>query len=270
MSSPIPIPTPTGSRRQDPEPADQEAKPRWSEIEDKILKQGVAQHGVDNWEEVAKMIWTRKDAEQCRARWAELVPILHDEMARGEAAGGRTRRERSRTSPAATSTGPRPETYYQPSSSAADMARQIETAAGGSLQTPIPILAREKRKARKSVARPNTPLDSPPLLRPLVSPPSYVPPPSPSPSPSTPSAPTTPTTPTTPTRSKFPPLPKLSSLLSLAPAGRDRSHTVPTRQIPQPKDLDKSGEDGESQWLSPRSSMLGFCRKPGGSSQKPP
>ncbi|KAI0137759.1 hypothetical protein F4776DRAFT_623346 [Hypoxylon sp. NC0597] len=57
---------------------------RWTEIEDSILKQGVARHGVSHWDDVAKMIWTRKSAEECRARWAELVPLLHDSLARRE------------------------------------------------------------------------------------------------------------------------------------------------------------------------------------------
>ncbi|OTB02647.1 hypothetical protein M426DRAFT_264278 [Hypoxylon sp. CI-4A] len=55
--------------------------PRWTEIEDKILKKAVSEHGVSHWDDVARMIWTRKSPDECRARWAELVPILYDEMA---------------------------------------------------------------------------------------------------------------------------------------------------------------------------------------------
>ncbi|KAK6948857.1 hypothetical protein Daesc_008928 [Daldinia eschscholtzii] len=59
---------------------------RWSEIEDNILKQAVAQYGVNHWEDVAKMIWTGKSAEECRAGWAELVPVLYEGLARRESA----------------------------------------------------------------------------------------------------------------------------------------------------------------------------------------
>ncbi|KAI8956963.1 hypothetical protein F5Y11DRAFT_364479 [Daldinia sp. FL1419] len=58
--------------------------PCWSEIEDKILKHAVARYGVSRWDDVAKTIWTRKSAEECRARWAELVPVLYEGLARRE------------------------------------------------------------------------------------------------------------------------------------------------------------------------------------------
>ncbi|KAI1105558.1 hypothetical protein F4804DRAFT_303810 [Jackrogersella minutella] len=72
---------------KDPSPRseqDHKSSPRWSEIEDNILKQAVARYGVSRWDDVAKMIWTKKSAEDCRARWAELVPLLHDVLARQE------------------------------------------------------------------------------------------------------------------------------------------------------------------------------------------
>ncbi|KAI0383646.1 hypothetical protein F5Y04DRAFT_287321 [Hypomontagnella monticulosa] len=90
---------------------EQTTKPptRWSEIEDKILKQAVALHGVSHWEDVAKLIWTRKSAEECRARWAELVPILHETLARREYDIEQQKRNRKRSmttsgSPASAST----------------------------------------------------------------------------------------------------------------------------------------------------------------------
>ncbi|KAI4869735.1 hypothetical protein F4820DRAFT_365645 [Hypoxylon rubiginosum] len=286
MSKPIPIPPRKGSRQPE---ADQEPKPpRWSEIEDKILKQGVARHGVNAWGKVAMMIWTRKDADQCRARWAELVPILHDEVARKEAARakGPLGRERSTTSPASTSTAPRARTYFEPSSpsAAAEMARQLETAAGGFPQTPTPVPIRTKPEAsssssssRKSRTQPGTPLDeSPPLLNPLLSPPPpfEMSPPSP-PSHMPPPRPlhrsSTTTTMTTPTKSRFPsPL----SLLSLAPLRRDRSKTAPTSPLaPAPEtrkkksssktaEEDDEEEDEDENWLSPHPLMPGLYRKP--------
>ncbi|KAI1496381.1 hypothetical protein F5X99DRAFT_414152 [Biscogniauxia marginata] len=60
-------------------------KRRWSEIEDKILKEAVSRHGVNQWDGVARLIWT-KSADECRARWAELVPVLHDNLAEEAAA----------------------------------------------------------------------------------------------------------------------------------------------------------------------------------------
>ncbi|KAI2782669.1 hypothetical protein F4815DRAFT_462228 [Daldinia loculata] len=70
----------------EPEHNPQQPSSRWSEIEDRILKQAVARYGVSRWDDVAKMVWTRKSAEECRARWAELVPILYEGLARRESA----------------------------------------------------------------------------------------------------------------------------------------------------------------------------------------
>ncbi|KAI1094110.1 hypothetical protein F5B19DRAFT_447313 [Rostrohypoxylon terebratum] len=74
-----------------------ETSSRWSEIEDNILKQAVARHGVSHWDDVAKLIWTKKSAEECRARWAEIVPLLHDGLARREQDLGQQSRKRSVT-----------------------------------------------------------------------------------------------------------------------------------------------------------------------------
>ncbi|KAI5925064.1 hypothetical protein F4810DRAFT_87102 [Camillea tinctor] len=63
-------------------------KKHWSEIEDKILKEAVSRHGVNQWDGVARLIWT-KSADECRARWAELVPVLHEHLAEKAAALGR-------------------------------------------------------------------------------------------------------------------------------------------------------------------------------------
>ncbi|KAI0599079.1 hypothetical protein F4775DRAFT_552812 [Biscogniauxia sp. FL1348] len=63
-------------------------KRHWSEIEDKILKEAVSRHGVNQWDGVARLIWT-KTADECRARWAELVPVLHENLAEKAAALGR-------------------------------------------------------------------------------------------------------------------------------------------------------------------------------------
>ncbi|KAI1384283.1 uncharacterized protein F4822DRAFT_440391 [Hypoxylon trugodes] len=79
-----------------------ESRTSWSEIEDHILKQGVARHGVNHWDDVAQMIWTRRSTEECRARWAQLLPILHDDLARQESDLERQRqqhRNRSLTTP---------------------------------------------------------------------------------------------------------------------------------------------------------------------------
>ncbi|KAI1464413.1 uncharacterized protein F4812DRAFT_211061 [Daldinia caldariorum] len=65
-------------------PQQSQQPPRWSEIEDKILKEAVARYGVNHWEDVARTIWTRKTAEECRARWAELVPVLYEGLVRRE------------------------------------------------------------------------------------------------------------------------------------------------------------------------------------------
>ncbi|KAI1655320.1 hypothetical protein F4813DRAFT_391742 [Daldinia decipiens] len=70
----------------EPEPSPQQSSSRWSQIEDRILKQAVARYGVSHWDDVAKMVWTRRSAEECRARWAELVPILYQGLARRESA----------------------------------------------------------------------------------------------------------------------------------------------------------------------------------------
>ncbi|KAI1454860.1 hypothetical protein F4805DRAFT_300701 [Annulohypoxylon moriforme] len=88
---------------------------RWSEIEDNILKQAVARHGVSHWDDVAKLIWTKKSAEECRARWAEIVPLLHDGLAQREHDLGRNRK-RSMTASASISETPRDEdmTYFEP------------------------------------------------------------------------------------------------------------------------------------------------------------
>ncbi|KAI2467095.1 hypothetical protein F4781DRAFT_433747 [Annulohypoxylon bovei var. microspora] len=88
---------------KDPSPGpakSSKTSPRWSEIEDNILKQAVARHGVSHWDDVAKLIWTRKSAEECRARWAEIVPLLHDGLARREQNLGQQRRKRSMTASA--------------------------------------------------------------------------------------------------------------------------------------------------------------------------
>ncbi|XDG08931.1 hypothetical protein ABKA04_008546 [Annulohypoxylon sp. FPYF3050] len=82
---------------RDPSP---KTSSHWSEIEDNILKQAVARHGVSHWDDVAKLIWTKKSAEECRARWAEIVPLLHDGLARREQDLGHQRRKRSQTASA--------------------------------------------------------------------------------------------------------------------------------------------------------------------------
>ncbi|KAL7620871.1 Myblike DNAbinding domain-containing protein [Parahypoxylon ruwenzoriense] len=56
---------------------------RWSEIEDSILTEAVARNGVSRWDDVARLIWTR-NADECRERWAQLAPLLHDKFARRE------------------------------------------------------------------------------------------------------------------------------------------------------------------------------------------
>ncbi|OTA68325.1 hypothetical protein K449DRAFT_461188 [Hypoxylon sp. EC38] len=94
---------PSSGLHEEPKPSS-----RWTEIEDSILKQGVARHGVSHWDDVAKMIWTRKSAEECRARWAELVPLLHDSLARRESdLEQHERRKRSMTASASVSKTPR-------------------------------------------------------------------------------------------------------------------------------------------------------------------
>ncbi|KAI0007204.1 hypothetical protein F4779DRAFT_619827 [Xylariaceae sp. FL0662B] len=85
MSSPIPIPN--GRRSSNPGnagPSSSRQAGRWSEIEDQLLKEGVRRHGVNEWGSVASLIWT-KSAPECRARWAELVPVLHEQMQEQEA-----------------------------------------------------------------------------------------------------------------------------------------------------------------------------------------
>ncbi|KAI1638384.1 hypothetical protein F4809DRAFT_260995 [Biscogniauxia mediterranea] len=71
-------------------------KKNWSEIEDKILKEAVSRHGVNQWDGVARLIWT-KTADECRARWAELVPVLHENLA--EQAAALSRRHSTTPSP---------------------------------------------------------------------------------------------------------------------------------------------------------------------------
>ncbi|KAI0839320.1 hypothetical protein F5Y06DRAFT_295940 [Hypoxylon sp. FL0890] len=97
----------SANKSKDPSPWLHEEPKRsshWTEIEDRILKQGVARHGVNHWDEVAKMIWTRRSAEECRARWAELVPLLHDSLARRESRSEQQeRRKRSVTTSASVS-----------------------------------------------------------------------------------------------------------------------------------------------------------------------
>ncbi|KAI0880079.1 uncharacterized protein GGS22DRAFT_198395 [Annulohypoxylon maeteangense] len=94
------------SRRPPPEPdSSPKIKSRWSEIEDNILKQAVARHGVSHWDDVARLIWTKKSAEECRARWAEIVPLLHDGLAQREHDLGQ-RRKRSMTAFASVSETP--------------------------------------------------------------------------------------------------------------------------------------------------------------------
>ncbi|XXH06056.1 component of the polarisome [Hypoxylon texense] len=88
MSKPIPIPPrkkPPQALLDSPEWHPRKDGKRWSEIEDNLLKTAVERHGVDAWGKVAQMVWFRNPA-QCRARWAELVPLLHDEVARRAAA----------------------------------------------------------------------------------------------------------------------------------------------------------------------------------------
>ncbi|KAI6082465.1 hypothetical protein F4821DRAFT_281756 [Hypoxylon rubiginosum] len=251
MSKPIPIPPRKDSVKQDPEEIDWDAeRTKWSETDDNILRKAVADYGVNNWDNVAKMLWTRKDAKQCRARWAELAPILQARMARKYGRKRSTTSPALMTSPALTSTGQsQQKTYFQPSSSEAEMIRQIE-ASEGILSTPttIPIPKTNTRK-KSRMQPPPTPMDSP-LLNPIVSPVSKTPPPptppltpppptpplTPPPRPPrmpsaalplSPRTSTVPTTPTTATKKRFP------SLLSLLPlSGRDRSQSAPTPRAP--------------------------------------
>ncbi|KAI1761273.1 hypothetical protein GGR53DRAFT_525293 [Hypoxylon sp. FL1150] len=240
MSSPIPIPPRKDSWKRDySEPIDWDAKrTQWSDVEDNMLKQAVAQHGINNWDTVAKMLWTRKDAKQCRARWAELAPMLQAEAPRRGASSGRARRRgRSTTLPAMASSSSgsqrQRKTYFQPSSSAAEMIRQIEAANGEVLHTPpMPIPMRSRRKLRKPLTQPTTPMDSP-LLNPDDSPPSRTPPP-PSPPPALPprplrmlTAPPAIAAPTTTLAKRHP------SWLSLLPTVRNRSQSVPTASRPK-------------------------------------
>lgn len=44
-------------------------KARWTADEDELLKQGVAEHGEDSWEEVAELVGTKNDI-QCLQRWS--------------------------------------------------------------------------------------------------------------------------------------------------------------------------------------------------------
>ncbi|KAI5865691.1 hypothetical protein GGS23DRAFT_350740 [Durotheca rogersii] len=66
--------------------------PRWSEVEDGILKEAVARHGVCRWSEVAKLIWT-KDAGDADAapgqREGEPGCRLGERVAPGPPATGR-------------------------------------------------------------------------------------------------------------------------------------------------------------------------------------
>ncbi|KAI1395438.1 hypothetical protein F4819DRAFT_189932 [Hypoxylon fuscum] len=105
-----------------------EPSSHWSEIEDTILKRAVAQHGVNRWDDVARLIWSKGGADECRARWAELVPLLHDEIA-GQGSDdvttpGRTRR--SMTVSASTSGAAQQESYFQlPPPALPDQRQQI-------------------------------------------------------------------------------------------------------------------------------------------------
>ncbi|KAI1334634.1 hypothetical protein F5Y15DRAFT_286933 [Xylariaceae sp. FL0016] len=75
----------------------------WSEVENQILKKAVERHGVSKWDAVAKMIWTGKSPEACRARWAQLVPQLHDSWLASSANKTASPSPRSRTGTASSS-----------------------------------------------------------------------------------------------------------------------------------------------------------------------
>ncbi|KAI0105992.1 hypothetical protein F4814DRAFT_452369 [Daldinia grandis] len=102
MSSNPPQEAPPRAEHNPPQP------PRWSDIEDRILKQAVARHGVSHWDDVARAVWTRKSAEECRARWAALVPVLYQGLARRESALEQCRRGRSVTVSAVASSASMP------------------------------------------------------------------------------------------------------------------------------------------------------------------
>ncbi|KAI0169893.1 hypothetical protein GGR52DRAFT_573942 [Hypoxylon sp. FL1284] len=54
---------------------------QWTEAEDETLKELVAQYGVQDWRSVSLAMPTGKSEAQCRNRWAEIVPGLHENAA---------------------------------------------------------------------------------------------------------------------------------------------------------------------------------------------
>ncbi|KAI2618959.1 hypothetical protein GGS26DRAFT_602176 [Hypomontagnella submonticulosa] len=179
----------TSTPSSDPSAAlGQAARPssRWSEIEDDILKQAVALHGVNQWDDVARMVWTRKSAEECRSRWAELVPILHDSLARREyhLEQEQKLRKRSMTASAATSDTSTTAFPYMPSSQRLEYILPSVRALGRPVpgtEYPFPNMS-EAAGTAKSRTEPSSPTPASPL--PAIT----IPIPIPEPLPSTPEA----------------------------------------------------------------------------------
>ncbi|KAI1138029.1 hypothetical protein F5Y05DRAFT_413346 [Hypoxylon sp. FL0543] len=153
------------SEAKDPSPEPhEEPKPpsRWTEIEDRILKQGVARYGVSHWDDVARLIWTRRSAEECRARWAELVPLLHDSLARRESRSEQQeRRKRSMTAsaPILKTTRHQEVAYLEPPPRAALEQRKQELREG-----PIKTTAPAQPITELSSSTPQVPLTMKPQL----------------------------------------------------------------------------------------------------------
>ncbi|KAI1205577.1 uncharacterized protein F4807DRAFT_442206 [Annulohypoxylon truncatum] len=195
----------------------------WSEIEDNILKQAVARHGVSHWGDVSKFIWTKKSAEECRARWAEIVPLLHDGLAQREHDLGQQRRKRSMTASASVSEALQSDeaTYFEP------------------LPPPLirgwenPGLEESARSARgiQSAAK-----DTSDLQR-------HTEPPSPSLR--------------VPSATKPPP-----SSLTAALSARGRRNTEPGARPPQTATGSNVGERPGREWRAPHPLMPGRSRKP--------
>ncbi|KAF3069851.1 hypothetical protein GL218_07826 [Daldinia childiae] len=207
-----------------PNHSPQQPSARWSEIEDRILKQAVARHGVSHWDDVAKMVWTRKSAE-CRARWAELVPILYQGLARRESALEQ-RRTRSITVSAVASSATMP----QPQQGDDDDDDDDETP---QTQTPpLPIQGQLRPKGElpptrvEGTAKFNT-------------------------EPSSPSSPT-PLTPTT--ESPLPP--PLSST-----SARNRRNTEPGERPFRAESTSRGRREERRQWLAPHPLMPGRPRR---------
>ncbi|KAI1374331.1 hypothetical protein F4677DRAFT_426867 [Hypoxylon crocopeplum] len=154
-----------GSRQTQEQPQLSPGRPRrWSEIEDKILKQAVALHGVSHWDDVAKLIWT-KSAEECRARWAEIVPLLHDNLARLESEDTQQQqqqlRKRSMTAAASLSSQPSPLCIQE----------QQEVGEGStSRQTKGEIVFRSEPPSPVLAASPTSPPTRSPSVSPILEP----------------------------------------------------------------------------------------------------